>query len=136
MVQLYWNGMYLDLTVHHTNSINRLSIYVHIHIFNQQSIYTQIIWPHGLGIPYLSQHYSKCMMEVVWGVTVMLVLAAASVRADDLHLDVMQDELLGGQYYLNNSNSTWYIKFSASVEGEEIVSACEISTTIKVGLPC
>ena len=66
----------------------------------------------------------------------MLVLAAASVRADDLHFDEMQDELLGGQYYLNNSNSTWYIKFSASVEGEEIVSACEIWTTIKVGLPC
>ena len=67
-------------------------------------------------------------MEMVWGVTVLLVLAAASVRADDLHLDVMQDELLGGEYYPNNSNSTWYIKFSASVEGEEIVSACEIWT--------
>ena len=58
----------------------------------------------------------------------ILVLAAASVRADDLHLDVMQDELLGGEYYPNNSNSTWYIKFSARVEGEEIVSACEIWT--------
>ena len=107
--------MYLDLTVHHTNSINRLSIY------------TQIIWPHGLGIPYLSQHYSLCMMEMVWGVMVLLVLAAASVRAD---------ELLGGEYYPNNSNSTWHIKFSAKVEGEEIVYACEIWTTIKVGLPC
>ena len=39
----------------------------------------------------------------------MLVLAAASVRADDLHLDVVQDELLGGEYYPNNSNSSWYI---------------------------
>ena len=56
----------------------------------------------------------------------MLVLAAASVRADDLRLDVMQDELLGGKYYPNNSNNTWYIKFSAKVEGEDIVSACEI----------
>ena len=120
--------MYLDLTVRHTNSINRLSIYVHIHIFNQQSIYIHIIWPHGLGIPYLSQHYSICMMEMVWGVTVMLVLAAASVRADDLHLDEMQDELLGGEYYPDNSNSTWHIKFSARVEGEEIMSACEIWT--------
>ena len=35
---------------------------------------------------------------MVWGVAVMLVLAAASVRADDLQLDVMQDELLGGEY--------------------------------------
>ena len=47
------------------------------------------------------------------GVTVLLVLAAASVRSDDLHLDVMQDELLGGEYYPNKSNSSWYIKFSA-----------------------
>ena len=47
----------------------------------------------------------------------MLVLAAASVRSDDLHLDVMQDELLGGEYYPNNSNSSWYIKLSAKVEG-------------------
>ena len=58
----------------------------------------------------------------------MLVLAAASVRADDLQLDVMQDELLGGEFYPNNSNSSWYIKFSAKVEGEGIVSACEIWT--------
>ena len=56
----------------------------------------------------------------------MLVLAAASVRADDLRLDVMQDELLGGEYYSNSSNNTWYIKFSAKVEGEDIVSVCEI----------
>ena len=58
----------------------------------------------------------------------MLVLAAASVKADDLRLDEMQDELLGGEYYPNNSNSIWYIKFSARVEGEEIVSVCEIWT--------
>ena len=58
----------------------------------------------------------------------MVVLAAASVRADVLHLDMMQDELLGGEYYPNNSNSSWYIKFSAKVEGEDIVSACEIWT--------
>ena len=63
---------------------------------------------------------------MVWGVAVMLVLAAASVRADDLHLDVMQDELLGGEYYPDYSNSSWYIKFSAKVEGEDIVSICEI----------
>ena len=56
----------------------------------------------------------------------MLVLAAASVRADDLHLDVMQDELLGGEYYPDYANSSWYIKFSAKVEGEDIVSICEI----------
>ena len=56
----------------------------------------------------------------------MLVLAAASVRADDLHLDVMQDELLSGEYYPDYSNSSWYIKFSVKVEGEDIVSACEI----------
>ena len=56
----------------------------------------------------------------------MLVLAAASVRADDLHLEVMQDELLGGEYYPNNSNSSWYIKFSAKVEEEDIVSVCEM----------
>ena len=56
----------------------------------------------------------------------MLVLAAASVRADDLQLDVMQDELLSGEYYPNNSNSSWYIKFSAKVEGEDIVSVCEM----------
>ena len=56
----------------------------------------------------------------------MLVLVAASVRADDLHLDVMQDELLGGEYYPDYSNSSWYIKFSAKVEGEDIVSICEI----------
>ena len=41
----------------------------------------------------------------------LFVLAAASVRLDDLHLDMMQDELLGGGYYPNNSNSFWYIKF-------------------------
>ena len=75
-------------------------------------------------MPYLSQH--SYTMAVVWGVTVMLVLAAASVRADDLRLDVMQDELLGGEYYPTSSNNTWYIKFSASVEGEDIVSVCEI----------
>ena len=50
-----------------------------------------------------------------------LVLAAASVRADDLHLDVMQDELLGGEYYPNKSNSTWHIKFSASGGGGDRV---------------
>ena len=54
---------------------------------------------------------------MVWGVTVVLVLATASVRADDLHLDVMQDELLGGGYYPNYYNSSGYIKFSAEVEG-------------------
>ena len=48
---------------------------------------------------------------MVLGVAVMFVLAAASVRADDLQLGVMQDELLGGEYYPNNSNSYWYIKF-------------------------
>ena len=58
----------------------------------------------------------------------VLVLAAASVRADDLQLDVMQDELLGGEYYPNYYNSSWYIKFSAMVEGEDIVSICEIWT--------
>ena len=58
----------------------------------------------------------------------VLVLAAVSVRADDLHLDVMQDKLLGGEFYPNNSNSSWYIKFSAKVEGEDSVSACEIWT--------
>ena len=62
------------------------------------------------------------------GIAVVLVLAAASVRADDLHLDMMQDELLGGEYYPNNYNSSWYIKFSATVEGEDIVSICEIWT--------
>ena len=65
---------------------------------------------------------------MVWGVAVVLFLAAASVRADDLHLDVMQDELLGGEYYPNNSNNSWYIKFSAKVEGKDIVSTCEIWT--------
>ena len=68
------------------------------------------------------------MLEMVWGVAVVLVLAAASVRADDLHLDVMQDELLGGEYYPNYYNSSWYIKFSAKVEGEDIVSICKIWT--------
>ena len=58
----------------------------------------------------------------------MLVLAAASVRADDLHLEMMQEELLGGESYSNYSNSSWYIKFSAKVEGEDIVSTCEIWT--------
>ena len=50
----------------------------------------------------------------------MLVLAATSVRADDLHLDVMQDKLLGGEYYPNYFNRFWYIKFSAKVEAEDI----------------
>ena len=63
-------------------------------------------------------------MKMVWGVAVMLVLAAASVRADDLQLDVMQDELLSGEYYPNNSNSSWYINVFAKVEGEDIYSAC------------
>ena len=54
----------------------------------------------------------------------VLVLAASSVRADDLQLHVMQDELLSGEYYLNNSNSTWYINVSAKVEGKDIYSAC------------
>ena len=58
----------------------------------------------------------------------MLVFAAASVRADNLHLDVIQDELLGGEYYPDNSNSSWYIKFTAKVEEEEIVSVSEIWT--------
>ena len=58
----------------------------------------------------------------------MVILAAASVRADDLHLEMMQEELLGGESYSNYSNSSWYIKFSAKVEGEDIVSACEIWT--------
>ena len=63
-------------------------------------------------------------MKMVWGVTVMLVLAAASVRADNLHLEMMQEELLGGKSYSNYSNSSWYIKFSGKVEGEDIVSTC------------
>ena len=58
----------------------------------------------------------------------VLVLAAVSVRADDLHLEMMQEELLGGESYSNYSNSSWYIKFSAKVEEEDIVSACEIWT--------
>ena len=65
---------------------------------------------------------------MVWGVTVVLVLAAASVRADDLHLDVMQDELLGGEYYPNKSNSSWYIKFSAKVEGDYILAVHQLCT--------
>ena len=43
---------------------------------------------------------------MVWGVAVMLVLAAASVRADNLHLEMMQEELLGGESYSNYSNSS------------------------------
>ena len=50
------------------------------------------------------------------------------MRADDLHLEMMQEELLGGESYSNYSNSSWYIKFSAKVEGKDIVSACEIWT--------
>ena len=57
----------------------------------------------------------------------MIVLAAASVRADDLHLDMMQDELLGGGYYPNYYNSSWYIKFSATVEGEIDIKCCSAS---------
>ena len=76
--------------------------------------------------PHLGQHSST--MKMAWGVAVMLVLAAASVRADDLHLDVMQDELLGGEYYPDYANSSRYIKFSAKVEGEDIVSVSEIWT--------
>ena len=44
---------------------------------------------------------------MVWGVAVVavvLVLTAASVRSDDLQLGVMQDKLLGGEYYSNKSN--------------------------------
>ena len=48
----------------------------------------------------------------------LLILAAASVRSNDLHLDVMQDELLVGEYYPNYYNSSWYIKLSAKVEGK------------------
>ena len=76
--------------------------------------------------PHLGQDSST--MKMAWGVAVMLVLAAASVRADDLHLEMMQDELLGGEYYPDYSNSSWYIKFSAKVEGEDIVSVSEIWT--------
>ena len=56
----------------------------------------------------------------------MLILAAASVRADDLHLDAMQDELLDGEYYPDYSNSSWYMKFSVKVEGKGIMSVSEI----------
>ena len=45
-----------------------------------------------------------------------------------LRLDVMRDELFGGEYYPDNSNSSWYIKFSVKVEGEDIVSVSEIWT--------
>ena len=65
--------------------------------------------------PPLDQHTST--MKMVWGVTVMLILAAASVRANDLHLERYKDELLGGEYYPDYSNSSRYIKFSAKVEG-------------------
>ena len=68
----------------------------------------------------------------------MLVLGAASVRADDLHLDVMQDELLGGEYYPNYYNSSWYIKFLAKVEGEDMynaaMSTCSAVKCIKLSL--
>ena len=74
--------------------------------------------------PNLGQHSST--MKMAWGVAVMLILAAASVRADYLYLEMMQDELLGGEYYPDYSNISWYIKFSAKVEGEDIVSVCEI----------
>ena len=40
----------------------------------------------------------------------------------------MQDELLGGEYYPDYANSSRYIKFSAKVEGEDIVSVSEIWT--------
>ena len=76
--------------------------------------------------PHLDQHSST--MKMAWGVTVMLVLAAASVRANDLHLEMYQDELLGSEYYPDHSNSSWYIKFSAKVEGDDIISLTEILT--------
>ena len=56
----------------------------------------------------------------------ILVFTAASVKADDVLIDVMEDEQLGGAYFSNTSDGSWYIKFSAKVEGEEIVSVCEI----------
>ena len=56
----------------------------------------------------------------------ILVFTAASVKADDVLIDVMEDEQLGGAYFSNTSDGSWYIKFSAKVEGEEIASVCEI----------
>ena len=56
----------------------------------------------------------------------ILVFTAASVKAGDVLIDVMEDEQLGGAYFSNTSDGSWYIKFSAKVEGEEIVSSCEL----------
>ena len=70
-----------------------------------------------------------CMTKMAWGVAVMLVLAAASVRADYLHLGMMQDELLSSEYYPDYSNISWYIKFSAKVKGDDIISLTKIWTT-------
>ena len=56
----------------------------------------------------------------------IFVFTAASVKADDVHIDVMEDEQLGGAYFSNTSDGSWYIKFSAKVDGEEISSVCEI----------
>ena len=39
------------------------------------------------------------------------------MRADDLHLETMQDELLGGKYYIPEQLQ----HFSAKVEGEDIM---------------
>ena len=40
----------------------------------------------------------------------------------------MQDELLGGEYCPDYASSSWYIKFSAKVEGDDIMSVSKIWT--------
>ena len=59
----------------------------------------------------------------------ILIFTSASVKADDVLIDVMEDEQLGGAYFSNTSDGSWYIKFSAKVDGEEIASVCEIVST-------
>ena len=65
-------------------------------------------------------------MKMLLGIAVILIFTSASVMADDVLIDVMEDEQLGGAYFSNTSDGSWYIKFSAKVDGEEIVSICEI----------
>ena len=74
----------------------------------------------GYNIVKCGEHYSDafCLLEKIDTIKLSIILKVnLTLASTHLH-----------EYYPNNSNSSWYIKFSAKVEGEDIVSACEIWT--------
>ena len=74
----------------------------------------------GIDIVKCGEHYSDafCLLEKIDTIKLSFILKVnLTLASTHLH-----------EYYPNNSSSYWYINFSAKVEGEDIVSTCEMQT--------